>query len=64
MGVKSRTNQSGLLTYALNPQLVRYEQTIARKLLLPQDKYKYRPKFSVDGLLRSDVAKRGDFYVK
>ena len=58
-----QTNQ-GFLTYALNPQLVRYEQTIARKLLLPQDKYKYRPKFSVDGLLRSDVAKRGDFYVK
>ena len=58
-----QTNQ-GFLTYSLNPQLVRYEQTIARKLLLPQDKYKYRPKFSVDGLLRSDVAKRSEYYVR
>lgn len=58
-----QTNQ-GFLTYSLNPQLVRYEQTIARKLLLPQDKYKYRPKFSVDGLLRADVAKRSEYYVK
>lgn len=58
-----QTNQ-GFLTYSLNPQLVRYEQTIARKLLLPQDKYKYRPKFSVDGLLRADVTKRSEYYVK
>ena len=58
-----QTNQ-GFLTYSLNPQLVRYEQTIARKLLLPQDKYKYRPKFSVDGLLRADVAKRSEYYVR
>lgn len=58
-----QTNQ-GFLTYSLNPQLVRYEQTIARKLLIPQDKYKYRPKFSVDGLLRADVAKRSEYYVK
>ncbi|OTG94400.1 phage portal protein [Acinetobacter sp. ANC 4654] len=58
-----QTNQ-GFLTYSLNPQLVRYEQTIARKLLLTQDKYKFRPKFSVDGLLRADVAKRSEYYVK
>ena len=58
-----QTNQ-GFLTYSLNPQLVRYEQTIARKLLLPQDKYKYRPKFSVDGLLRANNTARADFYVK
>lgn len=58
-----QTNQ-GFLTYSLNPQLVRYEQTIARKLLLPKDKYKYRPKFSVDGLLRADVAKRSEYYVR
>ncbi|WP_278364591.1 phage portal protein, partial [Acinetobacter schindleri] len=58
-----QTNQ-GFLTYSLNPQLVRYEQTIARKLLLPQDKYKYRPKFAVDGLLRANNAARADFYVK
>lgn len=58
-----QTNQ-GFLTYSLNPQLVRYEQTIARKLLLPQDKYRYRPKFAVDGLLRANNAARADFYVK
>lgn len=58
-----QTNQ-GFLTYSLNPQLVRYEQTISRKLLLPQDKYKYRPKFAVDGLLRANNTARADFYVK
>lgn len=58
-----QTNQ-GFLTYSLNPQLVRYEQTIARKLLLPRDKYKYRPKFSVDGLLRANASARADYYVK
>lgn len=58
-----QTNQ-GFLTYSLNPQLVRYEQTITRKLLLPADKYKYRPKFVVDGLLRANNAARAEFYVK
>lgn len=58
-----QTNQ-GFLTYSLNPQLVRYEQTISRKLLMPQDKYKYRPKFAVDGLLRANNTARADFYVK
>lgn len=58
-----QTNQ-GFLTYSLNPQLVRYEQTIARKLLLPHEKYQYRPKFSVDGLLRANNSARAEFYVK
>lgn len=58
-----QTNQ-GFLTYALNPSLVRYEQTIARKLLLPHEKYTYRPKFAVDGLLRANNSARADFYVK
>ena len=58
-----QTNQ-GFLTYSLNPQLVRYEQTIARKLLLPHEKYLYRPKFAVDGLLRANNTARADFYVK
>ena len=31
---------------------------------MPQDKYKYRPKFAVDGLLRANNAARADFYVK
>ena len=58
-----QTNQ-GFLTYSLNPQLVRYEQTIARKLLLPHEKYKFRPKFAVDGLLRANNTARAEFYVK
>lgn len=58
-----QTNQ-GFLTYSLNPSLVRYEQTISKKLLLPSDKYLYRPKFSVDGLLRANNTARAEFYVK
>lgn len=58
-----QTNQ-GFLTYSLNPQLVRYEQTINRKLFKPEEKYKYRPKFSVDGLLRADASKRAEYYAK
>jgi HK97 family phage portal protein len=54
----------GFLTYGLRPGLVRFEQVIARKLLNAGDKYKYRPKFSVQGLLRADDTARADFYIK
>jgi hypothetical protein len=50
------------LTYSLNPT-VRYEQTIARKLL-PLKKYQFRPKFAVDGLLRANNTAKQRFYVK
>lgn len=52
----------GFLTYAIRPVLVRYEQTIARKLLSASERAKYRPKFSVEGLLRTDSAARASFY--
>lgn len=52
----------GYLTYSLQPTLVRIEQTIARKLLSPADRAKYRPKFSVEGLLRADSQGRASFY--
>lgn len=52
----------GYLTYSLTPTLVRIEQTIARKLLSPADRAKYRAKFSVEGLLRSDSQGRANYY--
>lgn len=52
----------GFLTYSLRPTLVRIEQAIAKKLLLPEERDKYRPKFSVEGLLRADSAARAGFY--
>lgn len=52
----------GFLTYSLRPVLVRIEQTIARKLLSPADRIKYKPKYSVEGLLRSDSQGRANFY--
>lgn len=50
------------LTYSLNPMLKRIEQTISRKLLKPEERTKYRPIFSVEGLLRADSAGRASFY--
>lgn len=52
----------GFLTYSIRPLLVRYEQTIARKLLKPAERGQYSPKFSVEGLLRTDSAARAAFY--
>lgn len=52
----------GYLTYSLQPTLVRIEQTIVRKLLSPADRAKYRPKFSVEGLLRADSQGRASYY--
>lgn len=52
----------GFLTYCIRPMLVRYEQTIARKLLKPGERSKYSPKFSVEGLLRTDSSARAAFY--
>lgn len=50
------------LTYGLNPVLVRFEQTISKKLLLSHEKGKLKPKFTVEGLLRADSATRSGFY--
>lgn len=54
----------GFLTYSLRPTLVRIEQAIARKLLNPEERGQYRPKFSVEGLLRADSAGRASFYAQ
>lgn len=50
------------LTYSLRPNLVRNEQTIARQLLKPLERRKLTPKFTVEGLLRTDTATRTKFY--
>lgn len=52
----------GFLTYSLRPTLVRIEQAITKKLLLPEERDTYRPKFSVEGLLRADSTARAGFY--
>lgn len=52
----------GYLQFSLRPVLVRIEQTIVKKLLSPADRLKYKPKFSVEGLLRADTAGRTAFY--
>lgn len=44
--------------YTLDPWVVRWEQSLSRALLLPEDKEKYFFKFNVDGLLRGDYASR------
>lgn len=52
----------GFLMYSLRPVLVRIEQAIARKLLSPTDRLTYKPKYSVEGLLRADSNGRASFY--
>lgn len=52
----------GYLTYGLTPTLVRIEQMVSRKLLTPEERKKYKPKFSVEGLLRADSEGRSSYY--
>ncbi len=40
--------------YTLDPWVVRWEQTIHRSLLLPDEKSRYFVKFNLEGLLRGD----------
>lgn len=44
--------------YTLQPWLVRWEQSVSRKLLAKQEKGIYFARFNVDGLLRGDYASR------
>ena len=44
--------------YTLEPWLVRWEQSIQRMLLSPEEKKSYFAKFNVEGLLRGDYASR------
>ena len=48
--------------YTLDPWVVRWEQSIKRTLLLPDEKGTYFAKFNVDGLLRGDYQSRMNGY--
>ena len=44
--------------YTLNPWLIRWEQSIYRSLLTPEQKTRYFARFAVEGLLRGDYQSR------
>ena len=48
--------------YTLDPWVSRWEQSIVRTLLTPEEKKKYYIKFNVDGLLRGDYQSRMNGY--
>ena len=48
--------------YTLDPWVIRWEQTIHRSLLLPDEKSQYFVKFNVEGLLRGDYQSRMNGY--
>lgn len=48
--------------YTLDPWIIRWEQSLQRSLLLPQEKKEYFIKFNVDGLLRGDYKSRMEGY--
>ena len=48
--------------YTLDPWVIRWEQSIQRILLTPEEKTQYFVKFNVEGLLRGDYASRMQGY--
>lgn len=48
----------------LMPYITRIEQRVAFQLLSPEERRRYFAKFNVAGLLRGDMAARGEFYTK
>ena len=48
--------------YTLDPWVSRWEQSMSRALLTPEEKKKYFVKFNVDGLLRGDYQSRMNGY--
>ena len=60
----SNSEQQSLefVKYTLDPWVVRWEQSIKRTLLLPEEKGTYFAKFNVDGLLRGDYQSRMNGY--
>lgn len=52
----------GFLMYSLRPILVKIEQAIVKKLLTPAERGQYKPRWSVEGLLRADSNGRSAFY--
>ena len=50
------------LMYSLAPTLVRREKRYAMQLLSPEDRRRYFPRYSAEGLLRVDTKSRSQFY--
>jgi len=50
------------VVYTMRPWFVRWEQGIAKKLLVPKDRSKYFAEFLIEGLLRGDSTARAQFY--
>ena len=50
--------------HTIRPWLVRWEQSIAQRLMLAKDRARYFPEFLVEGLLRGDVVSRYEAYAK
>ena len=48
--------------YTLDPWVVRWEQSITRRLLSPEEKQSYYVKFNLEGLLRGDYQSRMNGY--
>lgn len=48
--------------YTLDPWVIRWEQSLCRSLLTPEEKRKYFFKFNLEGLLRGDYASRMSGY--
>ena len=48
--------------YTLDPWVIRWEQSIMRSLLTPEEKKTYYAKFNLDGLLRGDYQSRMNGY--
>ena len=48
--------------YTLDPWVIRWEQSIQRALLCPEEKKRYFAKFNVEGLLRGDYQSRMNGY--
>lgn len=52
----------GFVKFTLEPWIVRWEQGLARALLLPSEKRDHTIKFNVDGLMRGDYESRMNGY--
>ena len=50
------------MKYTLDPWVIRWEQSIQRALLRPEEKKRYFAKFNVEGLLRGDYQSRMNGY--
>lgn len=52
----------GFISFTLLPWMVRIEQSVNRRLLLPEERRYFFAKFNIEGLLRADSATRAAFY--